>query len=197
MIQSDRYNFIFIHCPRTSGDCMTLTLSPYADRIETTGPVKHSRAVELLRDLKEKLANYFRFGFIRNPWEQIHSEYHYCQHRFKFIDNLDETQQHFKNKLIAMSKMTFREYVFDTPASRLKYFFQDIHGNELVDFVGRFGNYSDWYHVLQTIGIPITRLKKGNESNRPRDYRSEYDDEMRELVAEGCKPEIERFGFEF
>jgi hypothetical protein len=72
----------------------------------------------------------------------------------------------------------------------------DTKGNIIVDYVGRFESLSDDFDIVcSTLGITAT-LERHNTSKH-RDYRSYYDEETKQMVANHWKEDIERFGYTF
>lgn len=131
---------------------------------------------------KQIFSNYFKFGFVRNPYDRLTSAWQYAKkwHRqfkptkqvpsfFKFIDNI-----HLEGK-----------YGLQQPW---------VDG---CDFVGRHENIQeDFSYVCEKIGIPATPLYKSNATN-PKNYVDFYNDELVELVSTKFKHDIDYFGYKF
>lgn len=68
---ADRSQCIFIHIPKTAGTSVALTLFGHGSRhvpwfrYQQANPVKYRR--------------YFKFAFVRNPWDRLVSSYFYLQ----------------------------------------------------------------------------------------------------------------------
>lgn len=75
-----------------------------------------------------------------------------------------------------------------------------ILGDVRLDHIGRFERYSDEVHnILDRIGLPageIPILHK-NRSSEGTDYRAQFDDETRRIVADLYSADIERWGYTF
>lgn len=98
MIINHTHKFIFVHIPKAAGTAVTSvlsTLSTYRD-LEVGGtPLgeaaqtfyarrfglrKHSRAEEILAVMGEDVfSGYFRFAFVRNPYERLASAFHFLR----------------------------------------------------------------------------------------------------------------------
>jgi hypothetical protein len=164
---------------------------------------------------QQQFDSYFKFSFVRNPWDRIVSEYKY--RRFPV-------------------RMDFKTYLFrHLPAAGFsdqythiipQYdFLFDERGRLLVDFVGRYESLqTDFDEVCGRIGIPATPLPHANRSGEAKPplrtlndvkkllrrwlwnlerrhtfphYSQYYDEESREFVAHLYRKDIEAFGYSF
>jgi hypothetical protein len=151
MLLSVKKRFIFVHVYKVAGESIKAALAPYAtppliDRLlsktgVTTSTMqthhlaqqvaKHATAAEVKAGLPADIYDtYFKFAFVRNPWDWQVSLYHYAL-RDKYHIHHDIT--------VAMSG--FDEYiewrVFKERRLQ-KDFVIDQEGNLIVDFVGRY-----------------------------------------------------------
>jgi hypothetical protein len=156
---------------------------------------------------------YFKFAFVRNPWDRVVSEYRYRLHGKKFD---------FKTFLFRhWPEPGFNDlYLHVIPQYD---FLHDEDGKLLVDYVGRFERLEqDFEVVAQRLNIHGKRLPHHNRSigrawgprvlmmwlkdpagmyrlwrNNHRHYAEYYDDESREFVRSIYALDIETFGYEF
>jgi len=137
----------------------------------------------------EKFEEYFKFAFVRNPWERLVSEY-------EFILNRPE---HGRYKRVRGFKK-FSEFIqmqIPRPDAYQLNMLSDRKGRFLMDFVGKLENLDqDWQTVCEKIGIPCQALPRKNVTKR-KPYQSYYDAESIELVAKHWTREIELFGYSF
>lgn len=138
-----------------------------------------------------QFAEYFKFGFVRNPWDRIVSLY-------------------LRRQGLQMSgRMTFPEFVdwaryssstcvHPVPHTNQLDWLVDPHGDLMVDFIGRFESLqSDWAQVAKRLGLP-TGLPRSNTNPEPRKHYSEwYDARTREVVRQRFAVDIEYFGYRF
>lgn len=217
MLISHTHRFIFFHVAKTGGLSVRAALEAYAqepEQFKIKRPPKfkgekpnpfyevwealllHTTAADARQELPLALFDsYYKFAFVRNPWDWQVSMYHFI---------LKETT-HVKHRLVkAMSGFEeYLDWVMATPKPFPKGAckFQsdaisDAAGNLLVDFVGRYETLTqDFTQVCQTIGI-AAMLPHVNQSNH-RDYRAYYNADAKAKVAAHFAADIERFGYTF
>ncbi|GAB4287090.1 MAG: sulfotransferase family 2 domain-containing protein [Roseovarius sp.] len=144
----------------------------------------------MLTVTRAQFDSYFKFAFVRNPWDRIHSAY---------------------RKLMA-GDWRRPEYGIDAPMDfdaflerfaghpRLKpqtEFICDEDGTVLVDFIGRFETLQeDFDRVCDRLGI--ARVTLPHHIRGPGgDYRQAYSARGRELVAHHFAAEIALLGYRF
>lgn len=136
---------------------------------------------------REIFDSFFKFSFVRNPWDWQVSLYHYILDRPK-NPGYEETKKmgSFRNFVFSREKLSF------TQTSCLV----DESGNLLVDFVGKFENLDqDFQSICHKVDISAS-LPHINKSKRT-DYQDYYDAETRDLTARLYAEDIERFGYTF
>ncbi len=139
----------------------------------------------------EKYKDYFKFAFVRNPWDRIVSCY--C------------------NKVLTKSHPPFGQ-CFD---KGFDYFVDFINKQNVakgdnhiklqtkllpyykVDFIGHFETFSeDLQHVLKTIGLKNVEIPKKNASEHAH-YSKYYTERTKNIIAKKYKADIEAFGYRF
>jgi hypothetical protein len=207
MIISHRHGFIFAAIPKTGTHSVRRALReqlgpddgeqvglfvqkrlPYAAIAEIGhGHISLSEIRPFLGE--ETFASYFKFAFVRNPWDRFIS---YCAFMTREGDEFEQQPQ-----------AVMRHFLFkDRPVDHLLFFPQHDFligqdGNLLTDFVGRVEEMQASYDTICTrIGVPTAQLEKVN-STRRNDYREYYDPELTDAVADLYRRDIELFGYEF
>ena len=203
---SPRLRFLFIHVFKTGGSSVREALAPQAYRpaesswrrlrllgLAPPEPLAalapHATAADVHAVLPEKtFKRYFKFAFVRNPWDWHVSWYHYIR----------QNPSHYQHPEV--SRMwDFEEYLtWRVEYDRLfqKDFVVDVQGRLLVDFLGRFEDLEqDFGKVCGRIGVR-TGLLHRNRSKR-RDYRWYYTDRTRELVEMFWAEDVELFGYRY
>ena len=151
MIISHKKKFIYFHVYKVAGTSIRKALKEHDDLSFSDFPfhkniqffighriwflsswaVDHLKASEAKYYLPENtFNNYFKFSFVRNPWDWQVSIYHYMM-QYKF---------HPQHRLVAKMK-TFDEYIewrIEYDLELQKEFIYDKKGKMLVDFVGRY-----------------------------------------------------------
>jgi len=223
---------VFVHIPKVAGTSMISLLRDTSSPVATNEgampfkpdfnkfdpPAPHIRVRDHIKYghvTESEFQSYFKFTFVRNPWDRIVSEYKYRRHPSKYD---------FK---------TFLFNHFPTPSWTDQYchvipqydFFYDKDGNCLLDFVGKFENLqNDFYEVCRHLRLPALKLPHKNKSlsffrrdnslynilktikdaasiNQRRNtfskYTEYYDNETIEWVAQVYKQDILAFNYKF
>ncbi len=200
MIVSHEYQFIFIGVPRTGTYTIRLLLDAYSPHSlmpaaqDFTLPMGHEHRVDhaTVTELRAHLGDevwqtYYKFSFVRNPWDRVVSWFHSAFFKRK---DLDFTEW------LTTGGLDHPDYGLNhiAPAA---HFLLNRSGELDVNFVGRFENYeADLRHIFEKLDIPILQIPKINFSQRP-DYRELYTPETREVVAQFFADDIRLFNYSF
>lgn len=137
---------------------------------------------------------YFKFAFVRNPWDLLVSGYHYQ------TGALTPEQRALNPDASALLERCrdFSDVVRCYPMIRadMSSFFTDDRGELMVDFVGRYESIDeDFAYVCRQIGIeaPLSHENRSDHAS----YREYYTPETRDIVARHFARDIERFGYRF
>ncbi|AHF02622.1 Sulfotransferase family [Marichromatium purpuratum 984] len=217
MLLSPRYRFLFVHIAKTGGTSVRAALQglrwrdPWyypmflcsrmshlsGHRIGTKLP-RHAKAVlaqELLpRPFYDSL---FKFAFVRNPWDlQVSSFHHIRRERPHYLGGHQEFADFLRWKLDPERPY---QYHVDTSITRQSDYLVDLHGEVIVDFIGRYEQlHDDFATVCARIGITQPALPHARKAtDRKRDYRSYYDDDTAELVARHFARDIKLLDYRF
>ena len=140
--------------------------------------------------------NYFKFTFVRNPWDLLVSLYsHYVR-----INRMNQTFEEFLEQTVSVkdpfNKSDNKYHVRYNSLTNMDWI-SDENGNQLVDFVGRFENLQeDFNTICDKIGIPHQKLPHKNKSKH-KHYTEYYDPITKQIVAEKYAKDIEYFGYKF
>ena len=160
-----RHNCVFVHIPKTAGTSVLLKLTK-----KTISRDHCSYREYLTADIK-KFNKYFKFSFVRNPYDRLVSVYHYLKsggngspgdlYYSKIINNHQEDFSAFVSTFL--NEYTIHEHLLFKP----QYLFVCDHtGKLMVDYIGYFETLnSDFSYISRKIGISGT-LKKTNPSSR-------------------------------
>jgi hypothetical protein len=201
MIVNDPATYVFVHVPKTGGQSIKHLLA----HVHPTRYKAHTTAAQI-RDLLPASASYFRFAFVRNPWDRLLSLYSFlCQKRMNPLAGEDWDQEDFRHRgfnwwlLENEWQPPFARGLGWPPGQKLcqLHYLADERGVLLVDFVGRTESLTaDVARIAGRVGIPETDVPRINSSTHA-SYRAAYDDEMVAFVARHHAADIERFGYAF
>jgi hypothetical protein len=200
---------VFIGIPKTGTQSISQVLSLYekmspieiSDRANKKGYHQpfytHAKAQTVKKYFIENgwdWDEYFKFCFVRNPWDRAVSNYFYkLRTDFKdknFSRHCSIMRKQIKNfNEFVSSKFLFNENQTD--------FFVTNDNQSLVNFIGRFENIDyDFRTICKTIGIPNWKLRKINQTNH-KFYKSYYDNESIEVIRSKFRRDIELLGYDF
>ncbi len=228
---SRKYQCIFIHIPKVAGTSIKtvfegemerrgrnpMPFQPNDEKFNPPPPNSHLPAHDYIKYgyvTQREFDSFYKFSFVRNPWDRIVSEYRFRRYpsRFDF--------KTFLFKKLPRPSWT-DHYCHIIPQYDFIY---DQSGQLLIDFVGKFENLTaDFLHVKERLGITSSSLRHQNKSsenkrvkglsglvqnlgyslsirrrrNTYKDYHDYYDDESREFVAALYLNDIQAFDYEF
>jgi Sulfotransferase family len=210
---SHKYKCIFVQVPKTGstsirailGKAIRPHLSLWEMKVlmENYWPVRGGRKNRILECLymalpkerrlkngREQFQSYFKFGFVRNPWDRVVSLYER------------------KEALEMRNKMSFEHFVdwiqyssstcvHSSPHRYQLDWFVDANGAMLADFIGRFERLDqDWAFVANKLGLTTT-LPHSRANARSRHYTEYYNERTRNIIGDKFRVDIESFGYQF
>lgn len=190
----NRYRCVFIHIPKAAGTSVAQTLFGEGSR--------HLRYTEYEKANPRKFREYFKFSFVRNPWERLYSAYSFLKK-----GGMNEMDKVWASEYLAgfndfdsfvkgwVTPANIRSWVHFYPQH---YFICDDALNLKMDFVGRFETLqNDFAYVQQRLNMPATPLPHINPSAGQESYVDFYSDESREIVASVYNDDIRLFSYDF
>lgn len=136
----------------------------------------------------EKWDGYFKFSFVRNPWDRLVSLYHYKRDLFCCVSK----QTPFCEWLIPY----LLKDDFDSSEEDFRTIRNWFDQNQL-DFVGRFENLQeDYNYICDQIGKKRNFLPHIYKTDH-RHYSCYYDDYLCDLVAKKYASDIKDYEYEF
>jgi len=206
MIISELHKFIFVAIPKTGTHSVRRALREHMgpQDLEQVGlfvqrqlPIPelarighgHISLAQLRPYLKpEEFESFFKFAFVRNPFDRFVS---YASFITREVGHFDRDPQNVMRYFIANPPM---DHILFRPQHELV---TDGKGELLTDYVGRVEQMQESYDtVAAKIGIPTAVLDKVNASKRL-DYRQYYDQALIDGVAKLYARDLELFGYEF
>jgi hypothetical protein len=208
MLISDSHEFVFLRMRKAANTSMKAILDPLALQ-RPTGKLAHLKSRALLEwdyrkyhfnahdDIQtvrkrmpaDTFNRYFKFAFVRNPWDRLVSEY-------EFLLREPTHGRHTQVKKLGGFKQFIQMQIPRRNAYQIN-MLCDRQGALLMDFVGKVENlHSDWGTVCERIGIEHQVLPHINVTQH-RHFQDYYDDESRKWVAQHWNREIELFDYSF
>ena len=210
---SHRYKCIFVEVPKTGSTSVRrilgaaikphLSLSEIRRMMESNWVIRGGRKDRMMEWLypmlpaerrkergRQQFESYFKFGFVRNPWDRVVSLY----------ERNEATQMR--------QEMTFEEFVrwiqyssatcvHSSPHRYQLDWFVDADGKMLADFIGRFERLQeDWVVIAKKLGVSET-LPHTRGNPRLRHYSEYYTPETKRIIDEKFKIDIETFDYRF
>ena len=176
---SEEYKHIFVHIPKTAGSAM--------ENKHWVGGTSHMSIKNLVN---EENKEYFKWAFVRNPFDRLWSAYKYLknvEHWDKYPDNLVRRMQ-FKdvcNRLDSLAHII----VHLAP----QHYFLFVDGISAMDYIGHYENLrEDWEFICRKVigkndPLPVVNGTGGCT------YDHVYTPDMIEQVAEFYAKDIQYF----
>lgn len=205
MLISRERKIVFIHIQKTGGSSIAQVLRRHVPDMRwcggTHGHALHARAV-----LGGEYDSFYRFAFVRNPWDRLVSWY--AMIRQKGSAQPPETLNRLWRYVLERSS-SFEEFIhrctdaIDDVDGRKSFldnqldYVSDQEGRLIVDRVGRYERFgADLRAVLDQIGLREVEIPHVNRSEH-RHYGSYYTPRTRDIVAERYARDIRAFGYTF
>lgn len=189
----DENNAIFIHIPKTAGTSVSRTLGIVEAR--------HANWEEYHYANPRKFSKYYKFAFVRNPWDRLVSAYSYLRQ-----GGNSEADRRFSESVLS-NFQDFRHFVIDglhlDEVRSWVHFRPQVsficrgNGELVVDRVFRFEKIEE--HALdlsKKLFGEERKIEKINVSDRE-GYESYFDAVTSNLVSEYYRKDIEMFKYRF
>jgi len=188
----DEHRCVFLHVPKCAGSSVAHALFG--------GGVGHLPATYYQLADPDKYRRYYKFTFVRNPWDRLYSAYNYLLAGgaasrdgdwSNFIGGFASFDDFVRSWVTAEN---IERQLHLIPQYR---YLTNRFGVIDLDFIGRFENLAaDFVTVAAALKTPVT-LPHINRSDRVSSYRKAYTPETRAIAAAAYHRDIELFGYEF
>ncbi|MEM8757864.1 MAG: sulfotransferase family 2 domain-containing protein [Planctomycetota bacterium] len=198
-----RYRCLFVHVPKTAGKAVTQCLFGHN--------IGQHLTIEELYDIFENVygvrgaRSWFRFAFVRNPWDRCYSAYRYFSTGggnagdAAFAERAVKPHGDFRGFVknhIASERGTMQIHL--RPQAE---YVCDASGALALDDIARFETINDDFERIRAKlgnGTPVGEpLKPVNTSKITGDYRTAYDDESAEIIGRAYAQDVRLFGYGF
>lgn len=208
MLVSAGSKMAFVHVQKTGGRSVNRVLWENFDDLAKAGR-RHAHLSQVVAAQPE-IADYFVFGFVRNPWDRLVSWY-------SMISAAQDTPRHAKHLLenrfwqaVREDFDDFDDFVVRGVGSRRfrpkRYqrlrtpqtdYFSDSAGNFAADFIGRTERLDDdLAEVMAKFDIHVTKAPRVNTSSHAH-YSDYYTKRTRDIVEKVYRADLDRFGYTF
>lgn len=206
MIISHKHRFVFFAVPRTATHALRQALRPCLgdndweqqalfgkQSIPVPGIAAIGHGHVSFQQLRENLpaqtwSSYFKFGFVRNPFDRFVSTCFFLNRR-----NPGFTGHEVAFMRQAIDKERFRQRILAMPQYRL---LTDERDTLMMDYVGRYETLQQSFdEICRHIGIAPSALSRRNESRHQR-YACYYDASLQQAVADWYRKDFELFGYD-
>lgn len=210
---SHEYKCIFIHIPKTAGMSVISFFYPGV-RFHHTEPdyerlfgwcpkrklhMQHATAKQLIETglvTEKQWAEYYKFTFVRNPWDRAYSDY-------KWIQNFSGIKGSFKSYIKKekafyniLNDNSNHDYLGDHLLLQTDFF--DFEGAFQPDFIGRFENFSkDIGNILHNLSIDTQFNVFENSSSRVKEYSWFYTNSNKRLIEKIFDKDIKMLNYKF
>ncbi len=194
---------LFVHIPKTAGMSIEHALGmrlrwPQLDKKFIFGPydgqqLQHLTCRQILDYgflTEKKFDTYFKFAFVRDPYDRLISEYFFDRRWNERTKGLSISQflGYLEDKL-------HQDKVFAHYRPQSDFIFDDV-GELMVDFVGYFENLDqDWERLRKLTGLHLPNLEVINRGGREH-YSSYFDKEIYEQINNIYSCDFSNFGYE-
>ncbi len=189
---SHEHKFIFIHINKTGGTSIEKIFVDSADQEDVN--YKHQGVSFYKNKFPLEFAQYFKFAFVRNPWDWLVSRYFWSKDHQELITiSFEEFVLRLARKIPINSEVEWLDKALSPQSERLI-----LNRRKLsVDFVGKFETLQEDFDKICThIGIDRVTLPHVNKTNHAH-YSSYYDRRTRRLVAKIYRKDIALFKYKF
>jgi hypothetical protein len=193
---------IFIHIPRTGGSSIEETLHG-ADWWQVKASTKHLIASTAKRIYSEYWDDYFKFSFVRNPWDRMRSmakfpNFYGCVLKNNTIDISGYIKKFRPVEIDPRS-------VSDIDRGSIPYHKDSVYLNilnEELDFVGNYETLEqDFDYVCNMLSITTPELAHTQKQHRPalksRHYTEYYNDASKQAIEKIYMRDIKHFDYKF
>ena len=186
--------FIFVQTPRTASTSIYSILREF-DQSKKQSFI-HMTAEEAKEMYPSEWRTYFKFCFVRNPWDRAYSYYSYRKGKAYGTEAHKRSFNQWLNlRHVRLDGETNKS---NFELARLPQFeFLQTGGCLEFDFIGRYERLElDFEYLCKRLNIEYRLLKKKNSSSHD-DYKRCYDLESKRRVANLYKKDIECFKYDF
>ena len=189
----DEHECIFIHITKTAGTSVAKSLFNYL-------PYHYTAIDYRVIYGKKTFDKYFKFAFVRNPWDRIYSAYRYLksggwndEDKLWSENNLSEFDDF--NQFVEgwLNRQNIKKHIHFTPQYQ---FVCDGKDRLLIDYLAYFETINDDFTKIARYLNIDTNIGHHN-ANPAESYLNIYSEKSHAIVAEVYSRDISMFGYNF
>lgn len=187
---------IYVHIPKTAG--VSINTSLY------DGPTGIHKSIAMFQKAfsKQEYDDFFKFAFVRNPWDRLVSAYLFMKKGGRNDFDKRWAEEHlapysqFEDFVIHwLNKDNIQLGIHFKPQT--SFICLPTKSGHEMDFIGYFERLQADYQFVRDRLATGTTLSFQNRNNTRRDYRTYYTPETQAIVGEVYKEDIELLGYDF
>lgn len=199
---SDLHRCLYVHVPKTAGKSVLAAFGLPMLGQNYTRPLPHIRDPYGHRSLASQAGDpafgYFKFGFVRNPWDRLVSAFFYLD-----AGGCNAFDQAYRAAHLAVYGGDFLAFAANLERHLGAAHFRpqvdwlcDAEGQVLADFVGRYERLDqDFARVARRLSLPAELARLNGSLHQP--YATHYDARAKARVAALYADDIRVFGYAF
>lgn len=195
----DQYHSIFVHIPKAAGVSICKTL--FGNLCGGHTPITKYQIIFS----KEDFDSYYKFTFVRNPWDRAFSAYTFLKNggmtdgdkrwADTHLTTYNDFDEFIKKGLIKPSIHLSTHF-----KPQYKYLCLPYNQKLFVDFIGYFENIQNDFQIIKS-KLSLNSDLELEHQNKTRthqlDYKDFYSRETRDIVAEIYRTDIDLLGYNF
>lgn len=198
----DKYKAIFVHIPKCAGTSVSNAFADGDPRFNDAGYKKFSLRTMKGRNLEHQTSNrlkllapfrfrkYYKFAFVRNPFDRMVSE-------FKWRSSWDESTRNADFETMLEKIPSFRA-AGEPHFFSAKQFVTNCNGEVVVDFIGKFESIDeDFKKIAKAVNLTTNLPKKNVTNERKSKYCEYYNSATRRLVEQYFEEDLTFFEYSY
>jgi hypothetical protein len=192
----DQYRCIFVHIPKCAGISVSRSL------FGNVSGAHHSIQKFQIMFAPDEFAQYFKFTFVRNPWDRLVSAFHFLKKGGLTVQDKDWSDRYLTpypdfDAFVRHGIQNRRIFFF--PHFRPQYTYICLLGRQpAMNFIGYFENLSrDFDYICQTLKLDASLKSLNRNPDRESDFRKYYTNETRDIVGRLYADDIRMLGYTF
>lgn len=192
----DKYKCIYVHIPKCAG----ISISNSLFKSKAGG---HLTATDYqLIFSRQEFNTYFKFAFVRNPWDRLYSAYTFMKKGGRHPGDKRWADKHLSSfndfESFVRNWVTVENIHKSTHfKSQYEYLFSPS-GEKLVDFIGYYENLqSDFEKVRQKLNIEADLLSLNKTGATTAQFKNHYTSEIKQIVSDVYQDDIKHLNYDF